>query len=434
MENTSKFQKITDTLVNVGVKLSENKYLSAIKDAFVEFMPLTIIGSAAVLWSNVICNESTGLGAIWSPIMALSFLNPMFNAVNFATIGCIALITAFFVGARMSRNYDFSEVFGGGLGVVAFVTTLNTTETVGESSVSGIFSTSLGSQGLFTGMLVSIVAVELFAKLYKVEALKIKMPDQVPPQIARSFEVIIPSFICLVIIAAVSLALNLTTGLYLNDVISNLIQKPLMNVGASLPGVLLFQVVILCLWAVGLHGDNMIGAITNPIFTALTVENMENVQNGIAATNIFNSGFNRAFFATGGTGMVLGLTVAMLIKAKRDDNKAIAKLAFVPNLFNIGEVDMFGFPVVLTPALMIPFIICPLVTGAFGYFMTSIGFCPVFAYDVPWTMPPILIAFVATGGSWQAVVTQLIAIALSVLIYLPFIGIHEKSQEATNEI
>lgn len=434
MENTSKFQKITDGLIKVGVKLSENKYLSAIKDAFVEFMPLTIIGSVAVLWSNVICNESTGLGAIWKPIMALSFLNPMFNAVNFATIGCIALIVAFFVGARLSRNYNFSETFGGALGVVAFISILNTTQTNGDSSVSGIFSDCLGSNGLFTGMLVSIIAVELFSKLYSVNALKIKMPDQVPPQIARSFEVMIPALITLIIIGVVSLVLNITTGLYLNDVISNLIQKPLMNVGASLPGILLFQLVILCLWAVGLHGDNMIGAITNPIFTALTVENMENIQNGVAATNIFNNGFNRAFFATGGTGMVLGLTVAMLIKAKREDNKAIAKLALIPNLFNIGEVDMFGFPVVLTPALMIPFILCPIVTGTFGYFMTSIGFCPVFAYDVPWTMPPILIAFVATGGSWQAVVTQIIAIAISILIYLPFIGIHEKSQEATNEI
>lgn len=196
---------------------------------------------------------------------------------------------------------------------------------------------------------------------------------------------------------------------------------------------LIFQIVILALWSIGLHGDNMVAGILNPIVTALTVENMNNVTNGLPATNIFTSGFNRAFFATGGTGMVLGLTIAMLIRAKRSENKTIAKLAFVPNLFNIGEIDMFGFPVVLTPSLMIPFIITPLVTGTFGYVMTRIGFCPVFAYDVPWTMPPILIAFIATGGSVRAVLTQIIAIAISVLIYMPFIKPFEKAQEIVAE-
>jgi PTS system cellobiose-specific IIC component len=430
---SEKSEGFQEKLIAVGTALNNNRYLGSVKDAFIEFMPFTIAGALALLWPNVICNETTGLGAIWKPIMALSFLNPLFNAINFATLGCIAILIAFFVGAKMAAHSNLNEVFGGTLGVAAFIVTLGTSQTIGDTTVSGLFSSNIGSNGLFTGMLVSIVAVELFNALYKIDALKIKMPDAVPPQIANSFAVMIPAFLDLMIVALFCLILKMTTGLYLNDVILNLIQIPLMKVGGSLAGMIIFQLVILLLWSVGLHGDNIVAGILNPIVTAMTVENMNNIAAGQAATNIFTTGFNRAFFATGGTGFVLGLTIAMFIRARREENRAVAKLAIIPNLFNIGEVNMFGIPVVLSPALIIPFVLCPIVCGTFGYIMTRIGFCPIFAYDVPWTMPPLLIAFVSTGGSWQAVVTQIIAIALSVIIYLPFIGAFEKSQAKTQE-
>ena len=430
-EKMSSFQ---DKLIKVGVGLNENKYLGTIKDAFIALMPVTMIGSISVLWSNVIVNETTGIGAFFKPIMALSFINPMFNLINFATIGCISLWIAYLVGSMLSEKEGLDQRFGGILGVIGYVSTLSITTTVSTTTtVQGIFSSATGTNGLFSALIVSMVTIEIFKKLYNVKKLRIHLPEQVPPQISQSFAVMIPAFLDLLIIGVICLVLNLTTGLYLNDVIMTLIQKPLVHVGGSLPGMLLFQIIILALWSIGLHGDNMLSAIVSPIVTAMTLENMNNVSNGLPATNVFSTGFNRAFFATGGTGMVLGLTIAMLIRAKRPENRSIAKMSFIPNLFNIGEIDQFGFPIVMNPPLMIPFILAPLICGTFGYIMTKVGFCPVFAYDIPWTMPPVLIAFIATGGSWRAIVTQIIAIGLSVLIYLPFIPAHERAQEITQK-
>ena len=56
-------------LMAFGMWANNNKYLSSIKDAFQEFMPFTIIGAIGILWSNVLVNATTGLGAIFSPIM-----------------------------------------------------------------------------------------------------------------------------------------------------------------------------------------------------------------------------------------------------------------------------------------------------------------------------------------------------------------------------
>ena len=426
-------EKMQDTLSKVGEWSASNKYLVAIKNAFEKYMPLIIIGAIAVLWTNVIVNDQTGLGALWKPIMNLSFLNPAFNAINFCTMGIIALGITFLVGYELAKNYKFSPSFCGFLSVAAWVSMLNTTQTIVNVeketvSVSGLFSGVLGTDGLFTGMIIAIVTVELFRALYSIDWLKIKLPDQVPEGVARSFEYLLPAVVLLLITSMLSLVIQNVSGGYINDLIFNLIQKPLTYVGGSLPGILCLTLISGLFWSVGLHGDNMIAGVVQPITLTLMLENTTAVEAGKAATNIVNWSFYRTFLATGGTGMVLGLTLAIFLVSKRADNRAIAKVAIIPNLFNIGEINMFGVPVVLNPFLIIPFILAPIVSITFGYIMTYIGFCPVMYVTMPWTMPPFLMGFLAAGGSIMAGITQLLAIALSVLIYIPFVKMYEKNQ------
>jgi len=61
------------------------------------------------------------------------------------------------------------------------------------------------------------------------------------------------------------------------------------------------------------------------------------------------------------------------------------------------------------------------VTGAIGYIATAAGFAGKAVVMVPWTTPPIINAWLSTGGSLGAVVTQIVCIIVSVLIYLPFV-------------
>ena len=163
--------KFQDILMKVGVFAAENRYLSSIKNAFQTFVPFTIIGAIGVLWSNVICNDTTGLGALVPAVMNLSFLNPAFNALNFATIGCISVAITFLVGGEIGTSRKSSPMFCGLLAVVSLLTVTQTSLDIkagGEliQTVSGIFTSSLGSQGLFTGMIVAIAAVELFCGLF----------------------------------------------------------------------------------------------------------------------------------------------------------------------------------------------------------------------------------------------------------------------------
>lgn len=215
-------EKMQNILSQIGEWSSRNRYLVAIKNAFEKYMPLIIIGAIAVLWTNVIVNDQTGLGAVWQPIMNLSFLNPAFNAINFCTMGIIALGITFLVGYELSKSYKLSAIFCGFLAVVAWVSMLNTSTSVinlqNETiTISGLFSNVLGTDGLFTGMVISIFTVELFRLLYKFEWLKIKLPEQVPEGVSRSFEYLIPAFIVLIITTLLSLSIQNVSGVYVNE-------------------------------------------------------------------------------------------------------------------------------------------------------------------------------------------------------------------------
>lgn len=57
--------KMADVLGRVGAWCGQNKYLFAIKNAFQNFMPLTIAGAVGVLWCNVLVNADTGRGMFY---------------------------------------------------------------------------------------------------------------------------------------------------------------------------------------------------------------------------------------------------------------------------------------------------------------------------------------------------------------------------------
>ena len=98
-------------------------------------------------------------------------------------------------------------------------------------------------------------------------------------------------------------------------------------------------------------------------------------------------------------------------------------------MFNISEPIMFGMPVVLNPIFMIPVVLVPAINLIIAYYATSIGLVEKTVAIVPWTTPPVISAYLATGGDWKAAVLSGILLVLSVLIYIPFVMISNKQQE-----
>ena len=454
-----------DKLGRVGAWCGQNKYLNAIKNAFQNFMPATISGAVGVLWTNVLVNSSTGLGAIWKPIMALEVLNPIFAAMQYATISCITIGVTMLVASEIAEANGETGAYPAVLGFILWMMVTPTSfaakdlgasyidakgishgfslgqfiNVTGEAakhkitadsfSYSGIMSSYTGATGLFTGLIVAIVGMELYNMFRKNDALKIKMPEQVPPGVARAFEVLIPTCLTAIVVGAVGLVCQLATGAELNALIYNVIQKPLQNIiGNNLVAVCIMYVIIMLFWCVGIHGNNMVAAVKEPIFRPLLYANTAAYTAHHEIPYVMNLTMIQMFAEFGGSGVTIGLVIAILIFSKREDNRTIAGISIVPGLFNINETMTFGIPLVLNPILDIPFILAPVVTVIIGYILVSSGFCPKIVLEVPWTMPPVLFGFVATGGKPMGAIAQLIVLAVSVLVYIPFLIAYEKFQ------
>lgn len=453
-----------DTLGRVGAWFGQNKYLGAIKNAFQNFMPATITGAVGVLWTNVLVNESTGLGAIWKPIMALEVLNPIFSAMSFATITCITLGVTMLIAQEIAEANgeqgaypavlgfilwlcvtptSFSAFFNkkGDAGAQLVTVAANRTSEVASAvksygasigSFTGISSDYTAATGLFTGIIVALVGMEIYNAFRKNDHLKIKMPEQVPPGVSKAFEVLIPTALVAIVMGAIELVVQLLTGSELNALIYNAVQRPLQNIiGNNIVAVCILYVIISLFWCVGIHGNNMVSAVKEPIFRPLLYANVAAFKEGKTGSQIpyvMNLTMLQMFAEFGGSGVTIGLVIAILIFSKREDNRTIAGISLVPGLFNINETVTFGIPLVLNPILDIPFILAPVACIIVGYILVSIGFCPRIVVEVPWTMPPVLFGFIATGGSIFGSISQLIVIALSTIIYTPFLFIYEAQQ------
>ena len=464
-----------DKLGRVGAWCGQNKYLGSIKNAFQNFMPATIAGAIGVLWTNVLVNDNVvngnaqGLGGIFKPIMALAPINDVFAAIQFCTISCISIGIVMLVAQEIGEANGETGAFPAVLGFMAWAVVTPTAHSVtglassltnaaGDAisigdvltkggvadltkvgTFTGFNADYMGATGLFTALIVGILALEIYGAFRKMDSLKIKMPEQVPPGVSRAFEVLIPTFLTLVVVGTIGWLVHMTTGQYFNDLIKTVIQEPLVNIiGDNIVAVMFMYVLISLFWLVGIHGNNMLSAVKEPIFRPMLYANTALFTNGktipltpdIKAHGYYtmNLTMMQMFAEWGGSGVTLGLVIAIFIFSKREDNRAIATLSIVPGLFNINETVVFGIPLVLNPILGIPFILAPVACIFVGWLLVTIGFCPPIVIEVPWTMPPLLLGFLATGGSIMGAVSQIIVIALATVIYIPFLIAYEKYQ------
>ncbi|KRL14460.1 MAG: PTS transporter subunit EIIC [Schleiferilactobacillus harbinensis] len=418
-------EKVIGGLNRVALAVNSNRYISAIKDSFYSLIPIIITGAFATLFSSMVFDNVNGLAKI-KALGWLVQLKPISDAINYATLSFFTIYAVFLIGIEMGKRNHIEGYFPGIIALMSYITVnpsvyqyLDGKKTL---EIANVFAKQYtDTKGLFLGMFIAIVSVELYAWLSTRKSLIITMPDSVPPNVSRSFSALIPTMLSVGIIGTSAFLIQKMTGMYLYDIIYNLVQKPLQNVVQGLPGILTLMLVAQIFWLIGIHGNQMIKPVREPLLLAAIAANTEAFNAGKALPNIITMPFWDMYMSMGGSGVTIGLMIAVLIASKREDTRSIVKLSFVPGLFNINEPLIFGLPIVLNPIMGIPFIITPLVTGTIGYFATAWGFAARAYVMVPWPTPPLISGWLATGGNWGAVATQVICIIVSILIYLPFV-------------
>lgn len=427
METLSNF--LDKYLSGPMIKIANQKHLRAIRDGMVATLPLIIVGSFFLIFAgNLPLPEDWGIQVFLKENAAsivLPFRMSMFIVSLYATFG---------IGYSLANSYDLDGLSGGILAILSFLLTIvpiNVPEIAGVEYVGWAMPmANLGGGGMFVAILISIIAIEIY-RLSDRSGIKIKMPDQVPPSVARSFEALLPTTIVMLLIGAITYWLGFNWHTFINNLVA-----PLIHAADSYISVLIQVFLNSFFWVFGIHGASIVGNISRPIWQVLLANNQAAIEAGQALPSIASEPFFQWFIYIGGSGSTIGLAIAMILTGKSAFTKSLSKTVFVPAIFNINEPIMFGTPVVMNPILMIPFIVAPMVLGTIAWFATKLDLVNRVSIIAPWTLPGPIGAFIATNNDWRAIVLSLILIVIATIIYIPFFKIYDNSllaEEKGNE-
>lgn len=413
-------------LMPMAEKIGKNKFLVSIRDGFLVSSPLLIIGSFFLLIANF---PIPGWNEFWAQFFGPDWASGLSHVVK-ATFDVMTLLAIIGIAYSFGKQIKADAIQAAAVAVVAFFIitpfvipfTPEGMDTVYE--VTGIPLGWMGSKGMFVGMITSFVSVAIFQWVVN-RGWTIKMPEGVPPTVAKSFAALIPAAIVMILFFLVKLGFELTPYGNIHEFIYQFLQMPLLKLGNTLTATVISYIFLHLFWFFGINGSSVVGAVYNPILKLLSAENLAAFEAGQELPNIITGQFQDMFATFGGGGSTLSLLIVMLLACKSKRIKELGKLAFLPGLFGINEPIIFGLPIMLNPLLLIPFMFVPMFNQIVTYFCMDSGLVPLTnGVQIPWTTPIVFSGFLVSG--WQGSVLQVILLIIGCFMYLPFIKLLDK--------
>lgn len=406
-------------LAPVAARLGEQRHLQAVRDGVVGTLPLILIGSAFLLvvqppvksWQAALDAHPALAAKLWLPFLL--------------TTGAVALFATFGVATSLARAYRLDATSAGVLAVGAFVLAIHPSQAVlapGGKPAWVLPLTQLGTGGLFVGIGLAILAVEV-QRLFVSRGWVITMPAGVPPAVSRSLSALAPA---LVVVLAVWGVFHLA-GLDVFGLVGRAIAPIKGLVGNSLAGILLIVLLDSALWLVGIHAVALL-AVVHPLWLDMLVANATAHAAGQPLPNMAPREFYIWFVWLGGSGTALAVPWLML-RARSAALRAVGKVAAVPALCNINEPLIFGAPIVMNPALAAPFVLCPVLCAVTAWLAFHWGLVTRPYLAAPWTLPAPIGAFLATGSDWRAIVLVAVNLALATALWWPFLRAYDRRLE-----
>jgi lactose/cellobiose-specific phosphotransferase system IIC component len=414
-----------DRFGGFALRFERHATVRAITEGLVNLIPLVLIGTICLAVSNL-------------PIPALhDFLNGITmghwsliaSIISFSTediIGLAALLSVSYVLAVRSKFMQGREItpFIPMFAAFACYVILLVWDPVsygatpaGEEPV--LLFTNPGRNGVFGALFIALLSVNLFilfARLWQ------KLPwghwqilgshQQIRLAIRTVFPVVC-TLIGFIALRLLSDWLFSTTHIeeHLSGVITQIVSE------GSLQSVMTSVLLMQLLWFFGVHGSNTIqfymeqpgGASASGVAPAID-----------PATMFTNPDFYSVFVDMGGSGTTMALLVVLLVFGSASRGRRLARISIFPVVFNINETLVFGMPIVFNPFFFIPFVLAPVLSAAVAYGAFSLGLVPPMINYVEWTTPLLFSGYLSTGSP-AGFLLQLVCVALSIAVYIPFV-------------
>ncbi|EOL44638.1 PTS sugar transporter subunit IIC [Enterococcus phoeniculicola] len=412
-------------------KFAEQRHMKAIRNGVISTLSLIMIGTLFLTIANLPIPGYVDWIKPYTADLAIPFR---------ITMGLLGIYGAFSMGYNLTKSYKLDGITGGILSLATFLMLtipVNVDELLPEGQGLGwvLPMNYLGGSGMFSAILAMLFASEMY-RLFTTHNITIKMPEQVPPAVARSFEALIPGAFILTVVWVVRVILGLDINKMLLDLFA-----PLVDImGNNLIGVLLPMFFIHLLWAAGVHGMSIIGSLVRPMWLVMLDGNAAAFADGTPITQlpyIAPEQFYQWTVTIGGAGVSISICILLLF-CRSTFLKQVGRFSLIPGIFNINEMLIFGVPIIMNPILAIPFITAPLVTSTISYFAVKFGLVNGFISNQAWTLPAPIGAYLSSGNDWRMIVLVVINVLVAMAIYFPFVRIYdnkmvEEELAASNE-
>lgn len=421
----NKLEKIiNEKLMPLAEKLTKNKVLGALMEGFIRTSPITL----GIAFITIVGNFPV---PGWTNYLDSIGIMEHVNAITNGATGVLTLYVIYSLAMAYASRLNTNEKNAAIISLAFFImiipqsiqtSTIENGEVV-NTVVNALKLDYLGGQGLFIGMIVALVVTRLYAFLAS-KNLSFKLPDTVPPMVSQSLSPVFVVTIIFVLAFTIRVGFSYTQA---GDIVNFFIQAinaPLNSMVASPISIIIIMGLLAILWFFGIHNAVLQGPL-GVISLTMVTGNIMAFQNGQELPYLLPSVIYGGMMASGFMGIVIG----SMFKAKSSKYKQLAKLSFIPSIFNISEPIMFGMPIIMNPIFLIPQCFTQIISG-FVTWGLAVTILPVTMNPtmslLPWTTP-LFIKMPLTGGL-NYVIIMLVCFAITFVMWYPFLKVSDRKE------
>ena len=309
MNNINGF--LEEKLLPIASKVGNNKLLVAIRDGITLSMPLIIIGS---LFMVVASFPVPGWEQWLGEIGVADFL---WKGTD-SSFGLIGLIASFGIAYSLTNQFGVDGVPSGIISLSSFIVV---TPFVSSEAGAGMPTTYMAAKGLFIAIIIGLLSGYIYQWFIN-HNIQIKLPETVPPAVAKSFSAIIPGAFIITFWLIIYAALTMLNLPNLHDIAQVVLGVPLGLLGNNVFGTVIVVALNSLFWFVGIHGGNVVNSVMQPLWIANLDENRAAYQAGAELQHIFTISFmDNLVYIGGGATLNLVLVLGYLARKKKQVNK-----------------------------------------------------------------------------------------------------------------
>ena len=270
---------INEKLLPPILKFVNTKAITALRNGMLYTMPFSIVGSIFLLLANFPVQSI----ADW---VTNSGLGEYFNQAYGASFAIMAFFAVMGIAYSYVKAEGYEGLPAGMIGLVIFLLTMESSVTDAETSVTianVIDKTWTGGQGMISAILVGLFVGWGYTWFLKRD-IRIKLPEQVPTNVANSFTALIPAAVLTTIALGIYIFFDKVFQTTVVEWIYTVIQSPMQGVTDSLGGAMMLGFLVPFLWFFGVHGSTIVGGIMGPILQANSLANTAILESGKALT------------------------------------------------------------------------------------------------------------------------------------------------------